>query len=344
MLVHSSKTYAVVTGQLEKGGNVYDVTVRLNGRRTSLLPSQRCKKELNSRCYKGCTGVPLILNPIDSDREWEYYDFAQGYITGLSGAHAGVVFEITSTLYPVQVGRGASGKNINTGLSFTFNFKVVSNPSNAQVSSTTGQGDFSMDFAKCDSVSIVSEWEPNPAINDGVCNREASDHAVSLPFLGDDGKHLVYASGSTYVELSNGKSILAGTITKFCTEFLAVTVFFNKATYGTTPSGSPDKDLAASCYGSSLVDTGTFMYYQDFIGFFLGPNSGSFANSELYIRKQGTAMQIGDGANNKNKKYGFSAGFSVLVAVQSTGSTKINVGSSQSGFNVNLVCPLTRCG
>lgn len=119
------------------------------------------KKELSSNAYVENNG------PIDTNT-WAYYDFSeskQSTLTADSGTYAGqtlVLSDFTGGKYPLQIGYGANGKNLEMGFSTWFQYQ------GDQTNSPDKHGDIN--------VSLIAKPQPE--------SQDVPEPAVGLVGLG----------------------------------------------------------------------------------------------------------------------------------------------------------------
>ena len=112
-------THAIFTGTVENendSGNVWEISFYFEATPDGQVITP--KRELKDAAYSENGG------PVDVDT-WRFYNFAKTSLTG-KGDNAGKTLIVsqkpTDLRMPLQVGFGASGKNVNFGMSAWYNY------------------------------------------------------------------------------------------------------------------------------------------------------------------------------------------------------------------------------
>lgn len=305
----------------------FTVDVQLSGR-TSIAPPGSPKKDLEDCAYSENGG------PVNTST-WYYYTNYTGTLTGC-GSLAGAVLTIAPTGPALQVGLGASGKNLHLGLSSWFIWNVTSQPDSGPALAVTGQGDFNLDIVDCVEIPLTNCVQQ--ADGGGKCSDATTHHAVWLPGIGTD--FVFTPAPGSFVENLDGTALLTGTIAKSSNPSQGFEVVVNlSGRTSVAPPGSPKKDLKDCAYDEDggPVDTDTWYYYPTYTGTLTG--TGDYAGAVLTIIPTGPAFQVGLGANNKNIKFGASSWFIWTVATQPTVGAALPV-TGQGDFNIEIGdCP-----
>jgi hypothetical protein len=193
----------------------------------------------------------------------------------------------------------------------------------------------------------VSDCDPS-TVKVPVCVEQAtgdaryavsnSSHALYLPGIGTDFRFEPQAG--PFTALADGTAQLTGTLRSVShpNRGFVVDVTLSGRT-SSPPSGSPKRDLKSAAYveNGGSVDTSTFVYYTNFSGTLTG--IGDLEGAVLTISKTGPALQIGNGANNKNLNYGASAWLQWQVESQpDAGSALPTTGQGDLNLEFNADC------
>lgn len=145
--------------------------------------------------------------------------------------------------------------------------------------------------------------------------------ALELPGIGDD---FAFVAGGTLVERATGYAHLAGVVARasapqqrFLVELdLAQAVRPGDLDY--PPAGSPRIELAPHEYveQGGAIDPATWHYYEQVDGRLLG--LGALDGALLSVRRSGTALQLGRGANGRNGALGAAGELDVQVLAPPT--------------------------
>lgn len=305
----------------------FTVDVQLSGR-TSIAPPGSPKKDLKDCAYSENGG------PVDTSA-WYYYTSYTGTLTGC-GSYAGAVLTIAPTGPALQVGLGASGKNLHLGLSSWFLWQVTSQPDVGSALPVAGQGDFNLDIVDCIERPLTNCVQK--ADGGGKCSDATTHHAVWMPGIGTD--FVFTPTAGSLVENLDGTAVLSGTIAQLANPGQSFEVLVNlSGRTSVAPPGSPKKDLKDCAYeeDGGPVDTDTWYYYTSYTGTLTG--TGDYAGALLTIVPTGPAFQVGVGANNKNLKFGASSWFIWTVVTQPTVGDPLPV-TGQGDFNIDIGdCP-----
>lgn len=165
-------------------------------------------------------------------------------------------------------------------------------------------------------------------------SRSAKELALDLRGISRD---LVFAPGTEITEYPDGTARLLGTaVDRYDVDrrFAVDVLFFDRR--NAPPPGSPNLELHKDAYADQggPVDPAAWYFYGTLQGTLLG--EGDFAGSELRIYRSGSALQIGDGASNKNVGFGASDGISYHVETQPTSGSLPNAGGGT--LSVDLGC------
>lgn len=305
----------------------FTVDVQLSGR-TSVVPPGSPKKDLENCAYSQNGG------PVDTST-WYYYTNYTGTLTGC-GSLAGAVLTIAPTGPALQVGLGASGKNLHHGLSSWFIWNVTSQPDSGPALAVTGQGDFNLDIVDCIERPLTNCVQK--ADGGGTCSDATTHHAVWMPGIGTD--FVFTPNPGSLVENLDGTAVLSGTIAKLSNPSQGFDVVVNlSGRTSVAPPGSPKKDLKDCAYDEDggPVDTDTWYYYPNYSGTLTG--TGEYLGAVLTIVPTGPAFQVGLGASGKNLKYGASSWFIWTVTQQPAAGAPLPV-TGQGDFNIDIGdCP-----
>ena len=304
-------------------GKCFTVDVQFSGR-TSVAPPGSPKKDLEDCAYSENGG------PVNTST-WYYYTNYTGTLTGC-GNLAGAVLTIVPTGPALQVGLGASGKNLNYGLSTWFNWTVTSQPDSGPALAITGRGDFNLDIVECVERPLTNCVQQ--ADGGGKCSDATTHHAVWMPGIGTD--FVFTPTPGSLVENLDGTALLTGTIAKVSNPNQGFTVVVNlSGRTSVAPPGSPKKDLNDCAYDEDggPVDTDTWYYYPTYTGTLTG--TGDYAGAVLTIVPTGPAFQVGLGANNKNIKFGASSWFIWTVVAQPSAGPAL-LATGQGDFNIEI--------
>ncbi|MEM6794486.1 MAG: hypothetical protein AAF725_10930, partial [Acidobacteriota bacterium] len=322
--VEYSDGTALLTGQVFRAGDFskgFDVEVRLAGR-TDDPPAGSPKRELANSAY-------MPQGPVDPGT-WYYYTQFSSTFTGL-GDWEGAILDVTPRGEAWQMGVGANNKNLDFGASAWLHWVVQQQPTSGDPLKASGGGDFNLSL-----ICPVEIAEECVSASESDQYHGASDlHAVWMPGIATD---LVFATNGTLVEFDNGTATLTGRLQvdgDASKGFDLELRLFGKT--DDPPAGSPRLELLGDAYfPTGPIDPSTWNYYTNYRATLVG--LGDWLGAEIELSPEGSALQVGVGAGNKNANPGLSAWFRWHVISQPTSGGSLAT-SGRGDFNMDLVCP-----
>ncbi len=291
-----------------------DVTLsdRVDPLEPGFPPAGSPKLELMSSAYLSNGG---LVDP----RNWRYYESFSGVLTGLD-CFEGAVIQVDRRGPAFQVGKGASGKNVEWGGSGWIDYTTLAQPISCGSFPASGTGDFNLS-TRVDCVD---------------CTEATTKHAITMPGFGNKYKFII---GGDFEQFTNGTARLAGVIENNDGDPLnrwAVDIQFgdrmNPGSAAYPPAGSPKLELGSGSYSDNggVVDPATWFYYQDLQGTLTGLDANS--GDTIVLTRMGPAFQIGLGASGKNESYGGSG----WLTVEYTAAGSQQTSTSKGDINIDI--------
>ncbi|MEM8960690.1 MAG: SdrD B-like domain-containing protein [Acidobacteriota bacterium] len=311
--------------------NAFEVNVQLSGYTTVPEPG-------NPYITLDPSAYAVNGGPVDTNT-WHYYRFFDhAVLTGIDG-NAGAIVELSRRGGAWQVGNGANNHNINFGVASWITWFVVQQPDNGAFVAA-GEGEIFLDLGQCDEYCVESA-EVDPVLHGG-----SGGHSFWLPGIGKD--FVFLPEPGIFTESPDGTARITGSLIRKSNPNEGFEVDVQIGGYTTSaPAGSPKKELRNSAYvdNGGPIDPSTWWYYTEVEGTLTG--TGELGGAVVDITRRGPALQVGDGANNKNGNFGLSTWFDYTVTqqpthgrtLQSSGVGDINI---DLGFCVEVVadwCP-----
>ncbi len=229
---------------------------------------------------------------------WHAYGEVQGSLFGL-GDLSGVRYEVQGS--SLQVGVGANGRNLDYGGSAELVATLVSTPSvSAQYpEQVRGSMAFALENGGRESV-LGSHLGSAPGAG-------AGGSGLRINGLGND---FIFTSGGEFVQRADGSASLSGVVARrsFPQQrfFLETELGLRRdpGSAGYPPIGSPKLSLPSDLLSESggMVAPGSWTYYERVEGQLYGLDD--FSGARISFERQGPALQVGIGANNRDADYG----------------------------------------
>ena len=257
-------------------------------------------------------------------------------MTALEGTfYDGAVLKLTRTGPPAQIGYGANGKNINLGLSASFDWHIevqsIGNPFPLQ--NYNQHGDFNMDLSICP----VCESRLSPANKDS-CGIYSGGHAIVTPF--SDKMIFTNNPAPVYSTFPDGTATITGRVRGKANKkikFDVVLRLSDKMGYETN-TDKPKEELNDSCYVDEQgeIDPSTWFFYGTAEGTMTALEDSYYDGTVIQITRTGPPAQIGYGANGKNTNYGFSMWFDYECVGESCSDELIQPANRHADFNLDV--------
>lgn len=304
-------------------------------------PAGSPKLELIASAYVGNGG------PVDPST-WTYYTHTEGTLTGCEKLKGAKVC-LTGKGPAFQIGKGASGKNVDNGASGWLGYTIKQQPDKSWYhlgeESNGGANDININLTDC------PVRCPDPALSDKLAKYTGSKHAVYLESIVKPlgvSNSFVFEDGAAFVENADGTAQLSGRIRNLQDDELCFNVtveFGGRVAPGDgayPPDGSPKKELLDSAYSDKggPIDPSTWVYYTTMTGALIGCDK--LDGASIAITRNGPAFQIGVGANGKNGNYGGSGWISYTILHQPNDSKK-KLGAESGGGSNDFNLDLTDC-
>ncbi|EFA76618.1 hypothetical protein PPL_09923 [Heterostelium album PN500] len=292
------------------------------------LQSGTPKKELTANAY-----VPV--GPVDTSK-WQYYELdssvSQFKVHG--GVADGMVVLLNTHMdMPMQVGIGASGKNVNNGASGWFNFKFMKNGVLNYTSDMVV--DINVDITcqqepSCDS----GNFEPTAAQGYPLGGQAIFVSASDLsPFGGNSRFDFVDHSSLFSFYTNKTELFFSGRLAPLGKSEPLLTCNFHWK-QNMDPNNHPKLEQPSSVYVPiGTIDPSLWTYYD------IDVVASLCKSKDMTIKITGQKMmpmQVGKGANGKNSNYGCSVWLDYSVILPN--GTVIQDPSDVFDINVDLAC------
>jgi len=264
---------------------------------------------------------------------WTYYTQVTGTMTGLR-AFAGLQVDVAAN-GNVQVGAGATNKNVLDGFAADLDLTVVTPPTNAAFV-PTGPAELRANFE--DQLEICATHVDSDAALSGATARIA----VQLPGIGDD---FLFSPAATFVEADTGTATLTGSLVSqsdYGNRFdlqLQLDQRVDPGDAGHPPVGAPVTLMQPSAYAmqGGPIDPDAWRYYQQATAVLVG--AGANAGATVDLTASGP-VQVGLGANHGTGFFGLSGTFTVSVTQQPSAGALVSTGDAELRANLATSCIL----
>ncbi len=238
--------------------------------------------------------------PADTDL-WRYYEDVSGSLLGCRD-NEGAIYRFERRGEAFQIGIGASQKNVNFGASMWFTIYLEQDSLQGGLPHEC-EGDINVDVIPCP-----------PVLRSVLCVDSAEkldgSYDVGLTPSGLDGFDFESAQ---FVEDGDGYAILTGILRSEAdgaNSFRITAIFEDRVLPGDSnypPMGSPILELASEEYDSAggPINPDTWRYYENVRLVLRG--EGGFEGALMKAKSNGTALQLGVGANGHNLNPGSSS-------------------------------------
>ncbi|GAM21234.1 hypothetical protein SAMD00019534_044090 [Acytostelium subglobosum LB1] len=317
------KNTLIVTGTMvpSTGARAPYIEAKLVFRPFQCTTCANPKLELQANAY-----VPA--GPIDPC-SWKYFviDTAASRLVGKDLELEGWDIILTPHMgMPLQVGKGANGKNLNLGMSSWFSFEFVKNGTRY---TSPNVADINVDLTCSDCPS--GDYAATAAMGPTGGQSAYVSSTDLTPFGGFQSFDFVNKSGNLHLE-SNGDMLLTGTLSPVSHDspLLTCSLLFH-----------PNRDYFRSMkleldyhvyFPQGWVDPGTYIYYD------IDTHNSQCISGETTIKFVGDMMmpmQLGYGANGKNMNYGMAVWLQYSVI---RGGVEVEGPDYILDFNVDLTC------
>ncbi len=267
--------------------------------------------------------------------EWHYYRGVVGELRGI-GPRAGARIDLIATSPATQVGKGANGSNLRSGLFGTMSATLVNQPTvGATLPESLGTAELLLTLERLGDRCVTTPTR------DASVSPLLGGVALSLPGIGSD---FVVLPGSRFAERADGSAELHGVVARASNtsqRFLASLRFEGRVDRSTpAPENSPWLELATSAYveAGGTVDPTAWHYYLSTTGNLIG--LAAWQGATLRVTEGERVLQVGTGASGRNARYG--AAGSVVIEVLAQPSSGAALSSSAAGelhFSLFDACP-----
>ncbi len=274
----------------------------------SAIPSGNPHVELAPTAYRDAGG------PIDT-ASWRHYAAFDGVMYGLE-ALAGAEVTVRSGVFALQTGYGASGVDGEFGASASLTLLVASQPlSGPQLPWGAADGTLRATLRRAH---VATADEPIQDADFG----DVGGYALRVPGLAED---FVVVAGGEFCERADGAAELfaeIASVTNPAEQWTLALWFGARVDTGDPsglPAGSPALRLADGAYASNggTIEPAEWHYYAEVSGELRG--IGPRAGARIALASASPAIQIGEGANGSNLRFGMSGGLAAVLASQPSG-------------------------
>lgn len=245
--------------------------------------------------------------------DWHYYRGVVGELRGI-GPRAGARVDLVAASTATQVGKGANGSNLRSGLFGVLTPSLVSQPTiGASISESLGTAEIVLTLERIGDRCVTTPTR------DAHVSPLLGGVALSLPGIGSD---FVVQPGSRFAERADGSAELHGVIARAsnASQRFLVSLRFEGRVDRSTPSPEPTPwlELAPTAYigGGGTVDPTTWHYYLETSGTLIG--LAAWQGATLRVSDGERVLQVGTGASGRNARYGASGTVAVEVLAQPT--------------------------
>jgi len=272
--------------------------------------------------------------PIEPD-EWHYYLAVVGELRGI-GPRAGARVDLIATSLATQVGRGANGSNLRSGLFGALSPTLVSQPTvGASLSASLGTAELLLTLERIGDRCVTTPTR------DALVSPLLGEVALSLPGIGSD---FIVLPGSRFAERADGSAELLAVVGRASNpsqRFLARLRFEGRVDRtSASPENSPWLELAPSAYAGAggTVDPTTWHYYLVTKGSLIG--LAAWQGATLRVTGGEHLLQVGTGASGRNARYGAAGTVAIEVLAQpSDGATLPSTATGEVHFSLFDACP-----
>jgi len=264
--------------------------------------------ELAPTAYRAAGG------PIDT-ASWRHYAAFDGVLYGLESL-TGAEIAVQSGVFALQAGYGASGVDGEFGASASLTLLVVSQPlAGPQLPWGAADGTLRATLRRAH---VATADEPIQDADFG----DVGGYALRVPGLADD---FVVVAGGEFCERTDGAAELFAEIASIANpdEQWTLSLLFDARVdtgdVGGLPAGSPALRLANGAYAANggPIDPTEWHYYAEVGGELRG--IGPRAGARIALASASPAIQIGEGANGSNLRFGMSGALAAVLASQPSG-------------------------
>lgn len=244
--------------------------------------------------------------------KWHYYTQLSGQLVGL-GANSGTRIGISRSGAAVQVGIGASGRNLRGGAIAKVGFELVQAGGGSQLAAVLADGEL------CFEIHRGCQQCATEAVVDPATTSVAGGFALALGGVASD---LVFDGPARLIERADGSGRLEGTLVLAgdgAPRFELVLEMRERVDPGAAafpPEGSPRLELVPDAYDhhGGVVSPSTWHYFRVVEGTLAG--LGPWEGARIALTRSGLATQLGLGASGRNTDYGASSTLAVTVIAQ----------------------------
>ncbi len=279
----------------------------------SAIPGGSPRLELSPTAYRDAGG------PVDAGT-WRHYAAFDGVLYGLESL-AGAEVAIHGGAFALQAGYGASGVDGEFGASADLSLLVVSQPL-AGPQLVWGATDGTL-RATLRRAHVATADEPVRDADFG----DVGGYALRVPGLAED---FVVVAGGEFCERADGAAELFAELASVADpdEQWTISLWFGDRVdsddAGGLPPGSPALRLAPGAYAANggPIDPTEWHYYAQLSGELRG--IGPRAGARIALASANPAVQVGEGANGSNLRFGLSAGLVAQLVTQPSGGAVLS--------------------
>ncbi|MEZ6017846.1 MAG: hypothetical protein R3F49_22265 [Planctomycetota bacterium] len=302
-----------------------DFTGRIDPGDAAYPPQGSPKKELVAAGFVEHGG------PVDT-RSWRYYTGTTGRLEGLESL-AGAVVNVSRFGPPMQVGMGASGKNLDFGLASWINVTLEAQPTTGiALPGVLQRGDINLDLMGSCMDCAGGAPEDQEVSNLG-------GHAAFW-FQGLGSSSFEFEGPGEFEERGDGTARLAGVLRDIAggDQRWAIELRFadrmDPSLGDPLPEESPKRDLRSERYADNggPIDFMRWRYYAHTEGELIG--LGQHAGALAHLTQMGPAFQVGQGASGRNERYGAAGWLFTCVVSQPTNGPFVQIGTGD--YNLDL--------
>lgn len=304
--------------------------------------------ELSGRIAPGDAGYPPANSPVVTmlptayvpsgtvdPAQFVYYTQVTGTMVGLRSFQGARITVSAAT--PIQVGFGASNKNVRLGLAGDLSLTITQQPTSATLN-LTGPAQLRAELTAGTSW-CLAHVDGNAAAS-GNTNRAAID----LPGLASD---YIFVPAGTWFDNADGSATVVASVRRqsdYSDRWQLQLQLSNRVIPGDAahpPAGLPSQQLLPASYAAQggTVDPNGFRYYTVASGTLTG--TGINAGGLLSLASS-VPFQVGLGAGQGNLFFGIDGTVAVAVTTQPTSRTITPTGTLRLQANLSADCLLPK--
>lgn len=277
-------------------------------------------------------GAYVANGGIVDPAKWHYYTQLSGQLVGL-GENSGTRIGLSRSGAAVQVGVGASGRNLRGGAVAKVGFELLQAGDGSEVPAVLADGEL------CFEIHRGCQQCATEAVLDPATSNVSGGFALELGGVAND---LVFDGPARLIERADGSGRLEGTLVLAsggAPRFELVLEMRERVDPGAAafpPEGSPRLELVPEAYDhhGGVVSPSTWHYFRVVEGTLAG--LGPWAGARIALERNGLATQLGLGASGRNADYGASSTLAAIVIAQPTSGPAL-VPSGSASLAIDLV-------